>query len=143
MKCHLQCVISEELSCQLVSTNFKDLSYLQLVQKCQMQDNQLHAAVTNACKTMPRSQLPNKPNHTRVSLPLPDQSTLPPTLPMHTMPEANAMDLIRFKLTVQERGRCCTQGLCFHCGLASHITLSCSSKPSGEHIETIQEASTA
>ena len=35
LKCHLRCAISEELSCQLVSTNLKDLSYLQLVQKCQ------------------------------------------------------------------------------------------------------------
>ena len=53
LKCHLQCAISEELSCQLVSTNLKDLSYLQLVQECQTQDNQRRAAVTNAHKTMP------------------------------------------------------------------------------------------
>ena len=54
LKCHLRCAISEELSRQLVSTNLKDLSYLQLVQKCQTQDNLLHAAVANACKIMPR-----------------------------------------------------------------------------------------
>ena len=39
LKCHLRCVISEELSRHLVSTNLKDLSYLQLVQECQTQDN--------------------------------------------------------------------------------------------------------
>ena len=53
LKCHLRYVISEELSHQLVSTNLKDLSYLQLVQKCQTQNNQLHVAVTNTRKTMP------------------------------------------------------------------------------------------
>ena len=62
LKFHLRCAISKELSCQLVSTNLKDLSYLQLVEECQTQDNQLHAAVTNARKTMPRLQLPTKPN---------------------------------------------------------------------------------
>ena len=53
LKYHLRCAILEELSCQLISTNLKDRSYLQLVQECQMQNNQLRAAVTNACKTMP------------------------------------------------------------------------------------------
>ena len=60
LKCHLQCAISKELSPQLVSTNLKDLSYLQLVQECQTQDNQLRADVTNARKTMPCPQLPTK-----------------------------------------------------------------------------------
>ena len=100
LKCHLQCVISEELSCQLVSTNLKDLSYLQLVQKCQTQENQLCAPVTNARKTMPRPQLPTKPNQTQEPLPLPVQSTVPSTLPKHTMLDANAMDLTCSKLTV-------------------------------------------
>ena len=59
------------------------------------------------------------------------------------MPDPNAMDLTRSKLTVQERECCHTQGLCFYCDLARHITSSCPSKPSGEHIRTIQEASTA
>ena len=35
LKCHLRCTFSEELSRQLVSINFKDLSYQQLVQECQ------------------------------------------------------------------------------------------------------------
>ena len=35
LKCYLRCAILEELSCQLVSNNLKNLSYLQLVQKCQ------------------------------------------------------------------------------------------------------------
>ena len=56
LKCHLRNAILEELSCQLVSTNLKDLSYLQLVQECQTQDNQLRAVVTNASKTMLRPQ---------------------------------------------------------------------------------------
>ena len=59
------------------------------------------------------------------------------------MPDANAMDLTCSKLTVQKRERCCTQGLCFYCGLAGHITSFCPSKLSGGHIRTIQEASTA
>ena len=59
------------------------------------------------------------------------------------MPDANAMDLTRSKLTVQEHERCRTQGLCFYCDFASHITLSCPFKPSDEHIRTIQKASTA
>ena len=59
------------------------------------------------------------------------------------MPDANVMDLTRSKFTVQERERCRTQGLCFYYGLAGHITSSCLSEPSGGHIRTIQEASTA
>ena len=122
---------------QLVSTNLKDLNYVQLVQECQTQDNQLRAAVTNAHKTMPRPQLPTKPNQTQV--PSVVQSTIPSNLPKPAMPDANAMDPTRSKLTVQERERCCTQGLCFYCGLAGHITLSCPFKPSSKHIKTIQE----
>ena len=59
------------------------------------------------------------------------------------MPDANAMDLTRSKLIVQERECRRTQGLCFHCGLAGHITSSCPFKPSDGHIRTIQEVSTA
>ena len=59
------------------------------------------------------------------------------------MPDANAIDLTHSKLTVQERECCRTQGLCFYCGLAGHITLSCLSKPSGGQIRAIQKASTA
>ena len=141
LKCHLRCAISEEFSCQLVSTNLKNLSYLQLVQECQMQDNQLRAAVTNASKTMPRPQLPTMPNQT---CPLSIvQGTVPFILPKPAMPDANAVDLTRSKLTVQEREHCCTQGLCFYCGLAGHITSSCLFKPPDEHIKTIQEASIA
>ena len=111
LKCHLQCAISEELSCQLVSTNLKDLNYLQLVQVCQTQDNQLRAAVTNACKTMPSPQLSIKFNQSSVQSSI--QTTICSTPPKLAMPDANAMDLARFKLTVQERERCRTQGLCF------------------------------
>ena len=53
------------------------------------------------------------------------------------------MDLTRFKLTVQEVEHCHTQGLCFYYGLAGNITLPCPSTPYGEHIRTIQKASTA
>ena len=141
LKCHLPCAISRKLSCQLVSTNLKDLSYLQLVQECQTQDNQLCAAVTNARKTMPRPQLPTKPNQTEVLSVV--QSTVPSNLPKLAMPDTNAMDLTCSKLTVQERERCCTQGLCYYYGFAGHITSSCPFKPSDEHIRTIQEASTA
>ena len=141
LKCHLRCAISKELSCQLVSTNLKDLSYLQLVQECQTQDNQLCAAVTNACKTMSCPQLLTKPNQTRI--PSIVQSTVPSNLPKPAMPDANTTDLTRSKLTVQEREHCRTQGLCFYCGFAGHITLSCPSNPSGGHIKTIQEVSTA
>ena len=59
------------------------------------------------------------------------------------MPDANAMDLTRFKLAVQKHERCCTQGLCFYCSLAGHIILFCPSKPSGEHTKAIQKALTA
>ena len=59
------------------------------------------------------------------------------------MPDANAMNLTRFKLTVQERDHCRIQDLCFYCGLTGYITSSCPFMPSGEHIRTIQEASTA
>ena len=141
LKCHLRCAISAELFCQLVSTNPKNLSYLQLVQECQTQDNQLHAAVTNARKTMPRPQLPTMPNQTRS--PSIVQGTIPSTSPKPAMPDANAMNLTRSKLTVQEHERCRTQGLCFYCGLAGHITSTCSSKPSNRHIRIIQECSTA
>ena len=141
LKCHLRCVISEERSCQLVSTNIKDLSLLQLVQKCQTQDNQLRGAVTKARKTMPRPQLSTKPNQTRV--PSVVQSTVPSNLPKPAMPNINAMDPTHSKLTVQERECRHTQGLCFHCDLAGHITSSCPFKPSGGHIRTIQEVSTA
>ena len=141
LKCHLRCVILEEFSCQLVSINFEDLSYLQLVQECQTQDNQLQAAVTNVRKIMPRSQLPTKPNQTRILSVV--QSTVPFNLPKPAISDANAMDLTRSKLTVQERERCHTQGLCFYCDLPGHITSSCPFKPSGRHIRTIQEASTA
>ena len=57
LKCHLRCALSEKLLKQLVSINFKDLSYQQLVQECQTQDNQLRAASLNVCKTSPRFQL--------------------------------------------------------------------------------------
>ena len=56
LKCHLRCALSEELSCQLVSINLKDLTYHQLVQECQIQDKQLRAAAVNTCKIMPRPQ---------------------------------------------------------------------------------------
>ena len=59
------------------------------------------------------------------------------------MPDTNAMDLTRSKLTVQERERCRTQDLCSYFGLAGHIISFCSSKPSDGHIRTIQEVSTA
>ena len=58
------------------------------------------------------------------------------------MPDANAMNLTRSKLNFQEHEHCRTQGLCFYCGPAGHITLSYPPKPFGEHIRTIQEAST-
>ena len=76
-------------------------------------------------------------------VPLVVQSTIPSNLPKPAMPDANAMDLTRSKLTVQECERRHTQGLCFYCGLAGHITSSCPFKPSGRHIRTIQKASTA
>ena len=141
LKCHLECAISEKLFCQLVSSNFRDLCYLQLVQECQTQNNQQCAAVTNACKTMPSPQLFTKFNQSPVQSST--QTTVCSTPPKPTMPDANAMDLACFKLIVQERECCRTQGLCFYNSLASHITSSCLSKPSDEHIRTIQEGSTA
>ena len=90
---------------------------------------------------MPCPQLSTKLNQPHV--PAIFQSIIPTTLPKAVMPDANAMDLTRSKLTVQERERCRTRGLCFYCGLAGHITSSCPSKPSGRHIKTIQEALTA
>ena len=39
LKCYLRCALSEELLRQLVSINLKDLSYQQLVQECQTQNN--------------------------------------------------------------------------------------------------------
>ena len=134
MKCHLRCALSEELSRQLVSINLKDLSYQQLVQKCQTQDNQLRAASFNVHKTSPRFQLLVKPPKTSslaINLPAPFKPTTP---------DANAMNLTHSKPTPQEKERCCTLGLCFYCGLEDHTTFTCPFKPTKAHVRTIQEA---
>ena len=62
LKCYLRCALSDDFSRQLVIINLKDLTYHQLVQECQTQDNQLHAATVNTCKIMLRPQPPVKFN---------------------------------------------------------------------------------
>ena len=89
--------LSEELSRQLVSINLKNLSYQQLVQECQTQDNQLRAASLNVCKTSPLFQPSVKP-----------AKTLSPAINLlalfkPTTPDANAMNLTHSKLTPQEK----------------------------------------
>ena len=134
LKCHLRCALSEELSRQLVSINLKALSYQQLVQECQTQDNQLRATGLNVCKTSPRFQplvKPAKTSSPAINLPVPFKPT---TL------DANAMDLTHFKLTPQKKERYCTLGLCFYCGLKGHTTFTCLLKPTKAHVRTIQKA---
>ena len=123
LKCHLRGVLSEELLRQLVSINLKNLSYQQLVQECQTQDNQLRAASFNVCKTSPCFQPSVKPAKTlfpAINLPAPSKPTTSDT---------NAMDLTHSKLTPQEKKRCCILGLCFYCGLEGHTTFTCPLKP--------------
>ena len=134
MECYLHYALSEELSRQLVSINLKDLTYQQLVQKCQTDDNQLKAASLNVCKTSPHFQPSVKPARTSppaINLPAPFQPTTP---------DANAMDLTHSKLTLQGKVRRCTLGLCFYCGLEGHITFTCLSKLTKAHVRIIQEA---
>ena len=134
LKCHLRCALSEELSRQLVSINLKDLSYQQLVQECQTQNNQLRAASLNVCKTSPHFQPSVKPAKTSspaINLPAPSKPITP---------DANAMDLTHSKLTPQKKKRCCTLRLCFYCGLEGHTTFTCPLKPTKAHVKTIQEA---
>ena len=57
-----------------------------------------------------------------------------------TTPDANAMDLTHFKLTLQEKERRRTLGLCFYCGLKGHNTFTCPFKPTKGYVRTIQEA---
>ena len=134
LKCHLRCALSKELSRRLVSINLKDLSYQQLVQQCQTQDNQLRAASLNVCKTSSRFQPSVKLAKTlSPAINLPD-----PSKP--TTPDANAMDLTHSKLTLQEKKRRCTLRLCFYCDLEGHTTFTCPLKPTKAHVRTIQEA---
>ena len=56
-----------------------------------------------------------------------------------TTPDANAMDLTHSKLTLQEKERRCTLGLCFYCGLKGHTTFTCPSKTTKAHVRIIQE----
>ena len=52
--------------------------------------------------------------------------------------DANAMDLTRSKLTVEEKKRCQTKELCFYCGQAGHQTFSCPLKPANTYVWAIQ-----
>ena len=134
LKYHLRYALSEELSRQLVSINLNDLSYQQLVQECQIQNNQLRAASLNVCKISPRFQPLVKPAKTlfpAINLPAPSKPTTP---------DANAMDLTHSKLTSQEKKRCCTLGLCFYCGLEGHTTFTCPFKLTKAYVKTIQKA---
>ena len=131
LKCHLRCALSKELSRQLVSINFKDLSYQQLVQECQTQDNQLKAASLNVRKTSPRFQPSVKPAKTS------SPAINLPAFFKPTTPDANAIDLTHSKLTSQEKERRRTLGLCFYCGLESHTTFTCPLKPTKAHVRTI------
>ena len=134
MKYHLRYALSNKLSRQLVSINLKDLSYQQLVQECQTQDNQLRAASLNVRKTSLHFQplvKPAKTSSPAINL---------PTSSEPTTPDANAMDLTHSKLTPQEKERHSTLGLCFYCGLEGHTNFTCSLKPTKAHVRTIQEA---
>ena len=97
LKCHLRYGLSEKLSCQLVIINLKNLSYYQLVQECQTQDNQLCATVIKTCKIMHRPQLSTKPSQqhtaTRSQIIIPVTTSKPTTL------DVNAINLTYSKLT--------------------------------------------
>ena len=133
LKYHLRYAFSEELLRQLVSINLKDLSYQQLVQKCQTRDNQLRAASINVCKTSPRFQLSIKLAKTSS----PAINLHAPSKPI--TPDDNIMDLTHSKLTPQEKERRRILGLCFYCGLKGHTTFTCPLKPTKAHVRTIQE----
>ena len=98
LKCHLRCAVSEELAKQLVSINLKDISYQKLVEKCQLQDNQLCATSANSC-------CPHQAPPTQASVPRSGASVLCPGFikPAFTpQPPSPTMDLSHSKLTPEE-----------------------------------------
>ena len=128
LKCHLRCALSEELAKQLVTTNLKELTYDALVTECQLQDNQLRAAIsTNTRRHINKPTPPRYVNN--ITTPVKVTTVLVTSVvPRPRSP--NAMDLSKSKLTPQERERRRTQGLCFYCGNPGHVSTSCPNKPS-------------
>ena len=95
---------SKKLSCQLVSINLEDLTYHQLVQKCQTQDNQLHAAIVKTCKITQRSQLPVKPSQQYIFTR--SQAIIPVTTFKPATPNTNTINLRHSKLFTKEKEHC-------------------------------------
>ena len=137
LKCHLKYELSKELSRQLVSINFKDLTNHQLVQKCQTQDNLLHASAIQPRKITRYLQLPVKSNQQYISTH--SQAVIPVITFKPAPPNANAIDLTCSKLTTKMKKYYQTEGLYFYCGQAGYQTFSCSIKPANKYIRAIQD----
>ena len=96
LKCHLRCALCEELAKQLVTRNLNELTYDTLVTECQLQDNQLRAAIS----TNTRRHV-NKPSPSRYV----NNITTP--VKVTTVAVTSIVPCVRWLITTL--GRCCNR----------------------------------